>query len=95
MIFAKLLYSEHYNSLHEVLHDELKQRFSKVEEGIQCDSWIWIWFGDRKVAVDTFTSMTHEVKSEMAGAHVTEVIEFLKKNYSLEVYDEPELEPHE
>ena len=77
MIFAALEYPQTYEAAHSGLVAYLKTRFPKLDSGLQCDSWIWIWFGDDKVAIDTFTSMKHLVKSSKSGEHVDAVIQAL------------------
>ena len=95
MVFADLKYSERYEEKHDDLCTLLKSRFSNVESGLQSDSWIWIHFGEETVAVDTFTSMTHQVKSARPGKHVEDVIVVLKEKYEVETYKEPKREAHE
>lgn len=95
MIFAKLNYSDRYEDIHDSLAVLLDEYFDRTECGLQGDSWMWIWTAGNKVAVDTFTSMTHEVKADKPGKHVEEVIEVLKKKFPVEVYAQPELEAHE
>lgn len=95
MIFAELKYSEDYEDFHLELEAFLAQRFARIEAGRQGDSWIWILDGEEKVAIDTFTSMKHQVKSERPGAHVQPVIDALRTRFHVNVYDPPELEGHE
>jgi len=95
MVFAALEYPETYEDAHLSLVAYLRTRFPKLDSGLQCDSWIWIWFGDDKVAIDTFTSMKHLVKSSRSGEHVDAVIRALIQQYTVKVYPTPELEPHE
>ena len=96
MIFAELQYERDYSDIHFELVEHLQSKFPDIENGLQGDSWIWIFSGDEKVAVDTFTSMKHQVKSENPkGNLVKQVIESLSEKYKLTEYDEPELEPHE
>ena len=95
MIFAQFEYAEHYAEVHESLVSCLEDRFARVEEGLQGDSYIWIWLDGEKVAVDTFTAMKHEVKSERPGPHVVRVLDALKEHWTLRVYPEPESEAHE
>lgn len=51
--------------------------------------------GAERVAIDTFSSMKHQVKSHKAGLHVQEVINALLKKYNLHIYEKPEVEGHE
>ena len=95
MIFAELQYTEHYQGLHDDLEVFLRTHFRLVESGMQTDSWFWILDGGKKVAVDTFTSMKHQVKSASPGPHVDSVLRVLRSKYDLRVYDSPELEGHE
>ncbi len=95
MIFAQLDYPGHYADIHHELLSFVERRFDRVEAGLQGDSWIWIWIGDDKVELDTFLSMKHQIKSSWPGNHVQAVIEELKGKYSIQVYPERELEPHE
>ena len=95
MVFAKIHYSKPYEEMHDGMLSFLESRFDRVQGGLQCDSWIWIHFGHDKVAVDTFTSMNHEVKSATHGKHVGEVMRALQEKYQVEVYPEPETEAHE
>jgi hypothetical protein len=95
MIFADLEYQKHYSDFHAELLAFLGKHFSQVQSGLLGDSWIWILDGDEKVAIDTFTSMKHQIKSPKAGAHVRKVIETLQRQFEMKVYEKPELEAHE
>ncbi|THF67081.1 hypothetical protein E6C76_01450 [Pseudothauera nasutitermitis] len=95
MIFADLQHSERYSDIHAELVGFVSSRFSEVKSGLQGDSWIWIFDGEEKVAIDTFSSMTHQVKSNKPGAHVQQVLDILQSRYKLLVYEEPELEGFE
>jgi len=95
MVFADLKYLGRYEDAHGELYAFLQSRFERVEGGLQGDSWIWIWFDEDKVAVDTFSSMTHQIKSPRPGNHVERVIQVLRDKYNLEIYPKPEYEPHE
>lgn len=96
MIYAKLRYSEHYSEKHDEILSCLRRDFEKVEEGLQGDSWVWVFDKDDKVQIDTFTAMHHEVKcSNRDSILVGKVIDSLKKEFDVEAYDQPEFEPHE
>jgi hypothetical protein len=95
MIFAEMEYPEHYSDCHAELAAFLTRNFSRVESGLQGDSWILVMEGEEKVEIDTFTSMKHQIKSPQAGAHVQRVIDLLRRRYRLKVYEQPEYEGHE
>ena len=96
MIFAELKYEQDYAAIHHELVGYLQSNFSNIQHGLQGDSWIWIFLGDEKVAIDTFSSMKHQVKSGNPESDLIEqVIASLSEKYELARYDDPELEPHE
>lgn len=96
MIFAELQYEQHYSEIHFELVEYLKSKFPNIEHGLQGDSWIWIFAGDERVAVDSFSSMKHQVKSDhLNSSLVKEVIGTLSEKYELTKLDEPKLEPHD
>lgn len=95
MIFAELKYPDRYEDFHDELLAFLRRMYADVESGLQGDSWIWIVDKGEKVALDTFSSMKHQVKSPKAGPHVDKVIDALKERYEITIYDEPEFEGHE
>ena len=95
MIFAQMQYQEHYDDVHDELLALLAAHFLDVEEGHQGDSYVWILDGEKKVAIDTFTSMKHQIKSPKGGPHVQKVIDTLRLKYSVNVYEIPEFECHE
>lgn len=95
MIFAELQYQHHHDVIHEPLASLLGQHFSHVASGLQGDSWIWIVEDDQKVAVDTFTSMKHQVKSHAASPLLTRVLTVLEREYKVQVFEPPEYEAHE
>lgn len=95
MIFAELQYPQHYSDFHDGLLAFLRKHFLQVDAGHQGDSWIWILDGGEKVAIDTFTSMKHQVRSAKPGPHVQKVIRILQSEYSVRIYQTPELEGHE
>src|SRR5947209_7469563 len=95
MVFAEMVYQKHYSDFHAELVAFVGRTFSNVQSGLQGDSWVWILDGGEKVAIDTFTSMKHQIKSPKAGVHVQSVIEALRRQFQLKVYEQPELEAHE
>lgn len=96
MIFANLVYTEHYDDMHQELVEFIEQHFPNVESGHQGDSWIWVLAEGDKVQIDTFSAMYHQVKSPYHNSKlVHEVIKTLQAKYKLIVYSEPELEAHE
>jgi hypothetical protein len=95
MIFADLKYSGCYEGVHDELFSFLQRRFDHVEGGLQGDSWIFVRLNGEEVQIDTFLSMTHQIKSPRPGEHVQSVIAALRARYEVLVYAEPEPEPHE
>jgi len=96
MVFAEMQYEQDYSEMHFELVEYLKTKYPKIEYGLQGDSWIWIFDGDDKVAIDTFYSMKHQIKSESSeSCLVRQVIRMLSLRYKLTEYDDPEPEPHE
>lgn len=95
MIFGEIEYPGCYEDFHDELLAFVLERFAEVESGLQGDSWIWITDGGEKVALDTFSSMKHQVKSPKPGRHVENIINAIKEKYKIKVYDEPELEAYE
>ena len=96
MIYAELAYPGHYSDYHDDLLQCLQERFAHIEHGHQGDSWMWIFSGEDKVAIDTFYSMQHQVKSESGNvAFVEQVIEQLKLRFDVTILDTPAPEPHE
>ncbi len=96
MIFAEIRYQKHYDEMHKELVDFIEARFANVESGHQGDSWIWVLEEGDKVEIDTFSAMTHQVKSRFKDSKlVHEVIRELNDNYSLVIYPKPELEAHD
>ena len=96
MIFAEMEYQSDYSEFHLELVTFIESNFSNVKSGLQGDSWIWIFEGNDKVAIDTFLSMKHQVKCESSNSQlINKVIQTLSRKYKLHIYDKPELEPHE
>ena len=95
MIFAEIKYPERYEDFHDGLLAFVGAHFSTIRSGLQGDSWIWIFEDEDKVAIDTFTSMKHQIKSSRPGPHVRKVLQTLALKYELTIYGEPELEGHE
>jgi len=96
VIYAELRYEQHYSDMHDPILEVICTRFSKVEHGHQGDSWIWVFDGEAKVAIDSFSSMQHQVKASADAAQLAHaVIAVLSSHFELHVLPEPELEPHE
>jgi hypothetical protein len=95
MIFADLKYKGHYADRHNEILSLLKAHFLRVDTGLQCDSWIWVWVDGEKVAIDSFSSMKHQVKSSRPGKHVEEAIAVLKEQFELVIHPSPKIESHE
>lgn len=90
MTFAELRYESHYSEMHHELVEALSAEFPDVQSGLQGDSWIWVVEGGEKVAVDTFSSMKHEVKADAADSTLAKkVIQTLSRKYDVLVYETP------
>lgn len=89
MVFAEVRYPQEYADAHAEMLAVIRGHFSNVEAGLQSDSWTWIMDGDEKVAIDTFSSMKHQIKSYDAGPLVHRVIDALRAEYDVQVFDEP------
>lgn len=96
MIFGEIIHNEHYSVFYPKLLSVIKSRFGNVQSGLQGDAWIWILDGNEKVALDTFSSMKFQIKSDKRGGKLLEeVIELLQKEFQFHIYDEPVIEGHE
>ena len=96
MIFADMAYEKEYSEFHDELVSFIESEFSNVEHGLQGDSWIWIFENEEKVAIDTFTSMKHQVKSSSSDSNlINKVLNHIDSKYKIVVYKNPELEAHE
>ena len=96
MIFAEMEYEKHYSEFHDELVTFIKSEFPNIEYGLQGDSWIWIFENNEKVAIDTFSSMKHQIKSSNKEfSLVNRVIEYVSSRYKVVAYSTPELEAHE
>jgi hypothetical protein len=95
MIFAQMDYPDEYWDFHEELKSYVSNHFDRLDSGLQSDSWLWVFEEDQKVAIDTFSSMKHQVKASTPSPLVQKVIDVLKLKYTVKVYEQPEYEPHE
>lgn len=95
MIFAEMEYPDDYWDLHDELKVYLSGHFERIESGLQSDSWVWIFDGDEKVVLDTFSSMKHQVKAVGPTPLVQRVIGVLQLKYRVNAYPEAVLEEHE
>ncbi len=95
MIFAEMDYKKDYWEFHAELVAFISANFLRVESGIQGDSWIWIYNGDEKVQIDTFSSMKYQIKSRNKALLVQSVIATLLRLYTVLVFEEPQLEGNE
>ena len=87
--FAVIEHSQSYYDFYDELLNYLKRHFVCVEAGVQGDAWIWIKENKHKVAVDTFTAMQFEIKSNSKNALLQAVIDALQKKYAVRLYDTP------
>ncbi len=95
MVFAEMDYQWEYQDFHAELVAFLSARFSRVESGLQGDSYIWIFDDDEKVRIDTFSSMKHQIKSRSECSLVQNVLDTLLREYKVLVFKEPQLEGNE
>jgi hypothetical protein len=87
--FAQVDYPGDHWDEHVAIVALIESYFPNIQHGVQGDSWIWITDGGNKVAIDTFSSTKHEVKSNIYGPHVQKVIEALRTKYDVKVFNEP------
>ena len=96
MIYGEIVTHQSYYEVYRPLLNLIKANFSEVESGVQGDAYIWIKSGSEKVALDTFTSMRFQIKSnKVGGLLVEQVITTLESEYKLFIYNEPEHEGYE
>lgn len=93
MIFAELQYDQHYSDVHASLVEFIESKFDRVEHGLQGDSWIWVFNDEERVAIDTFSSMQHQVKAEESNSDfVHKVIDALSTEFQVVVNTPPKFE---
>lgn len=96
VIFAEMEYEGHYSEFHEELVKFINSKYSRIESGLQGDSWVLVFDEKCKVAIDTFTSMKHQIKCNSFDCPlVDDVIKTLSGRYKLDIYTSPEAEAHE
>lgn len=96
MIYAEIVSNESYYDTFPKLLGLIEQHYSSVESGVQGDAWIWININNERIALDTFTSMQFQIKSNSeAGILVEELLTKLKKGFKLKIYETPEPEAHD
>ncbi len=96
MIFAEIFTDQHYNKFYSEVDSVIRSNFESVESGLQSDGWIWVLRDKEKVAIDTFSSMLFEVKCvDPRSKLLASVLNCLKENFELNVFDKPEYENHE
>ncbi|WCC46239.1 hypothetical protein [Tenacibaculum finnmarkense] len=96
MIFAEISYKGKYEDFHSPILNYIKEKFKRVDSGIQGDSWIHIYEGKYKVTIDTFTSTSHQIKADTKeNPLVQRIIKTVGEEFNLFIYSQPELEPHE
>lgn len=95
MIFAELQCQADYRVVHDELVVLVSANFPDVKSGLQGDSWIWIHESGETVEIDTFTAMTHQIKSTKPGPLLQKVLDLLRQKYKVRVFDAPERESHE
>ena len=92
MIYAEF---EEYPHLIELVQF-LRERFSQVDYGSQCDDWIWITDQQMKVSIDNFTSHGLQIKAPVGSKTLlTTILEAVGNRYDLRLMDPPEWEGHE
>jgi len=87
--FAIIEHDQSYDVIYNELLQHIKSHFAHVESGIQGDAWIWITEEEKKVAVDTFSSMQFEIKSDGKNALLHSVIDTTQQKYPVHIYDTP------
>ena len=96
MVIAELRYQGHYDGQHDKLVDCLRETFPDLQSGHQGDSWIWIGEGDDKISIDTFYSMTHQVKAKnRQNPLLAVVLHNLQSAFEVDILENPEKEPDE
>ena len=96
MVFAELRYEGHYDYQHDNIVNCLQEAFPDLQSGHQGDSWIWVGDEDNRVSIDTFYSMTHQVKAASPdNALLGLVLNRLQSSFELEIFENPQAEPHE
>lgn len=91
--FAAIEHSKSYYDFFEELLLHIKGRFACVESGVQGDAWIWIKQDGQFVAVDTFTAMHFEIKSDSENELLQAVIAAIQEKYPVRIYEVPSAPP--
>lgn len=96
MVFAELRYPGHYSDQHDAIVECLINIFTELQHGHQGDSWIWIGEGEDKVSIDTFYSMTHQIRASTRDTPLlAPVLDQLQLSFDIEIYREPQPDPYE
>jgi hypothetical protein len=87
--FAVIEHDRSYGDFYDELLAYIEKHFARIQSGLQGDAWIWITQDGQKVAVDTFTAMQFEIKSDRRNALLQAVIDTIRKKYPVRLYDPP------
>ena len=93
MIYGEIISDKNYYDFYPELLELIQRNFENVEAGVQGDAYIWIMNENEKIALDTFTSMRFQIKSNRYGGTLLEsVIQLLESKLSVYMYEKPEIE---
>ena len=96
MVIAELRYEGHYDDQHRAIVACLVKEFPDLQNGHQGDSWIWIGEENNRISIDTFYSMTHQVKAaDPDNPLLGQVLRQLQSVFEVEILDIPLPEPQE
>jgi hypothetical protein len=88
VIFAELNWAKF-----DLILKTLMDHFENIEYGRQGDDWIWIPLVDDKIEIDSFYSMNLDLKGKYDRLpFVRQIIQELRDNWILEVFDPPKID---
>jgi hypothetical protein len=80
------------DAFEEILHT-LTEHFEHIQSGRQGDDWIWIHLGEDKIEIDSFYSMSLEIKGKYKYLEIAErILQNMKKDWIIQVFDPPKID---
>ena len=68
----------------------LSAHFADMEFGSQGDDWIWIHLGEDKIEIDSFYSMSLELKGKYKHLEIAmQIIQSMDDNWIVQIFDPP------
>lgn len=88
-----VIFAELKRSYFDEIRREVENRYTKFQYGSQGDDWIWLYYAEGKIEIDSFYSMQLEMKGpKYKQDFADEILSWMQPEWIITKFEPPKID---